>query len=397
MSDGSAGGPSDLERRMISLPVRRRVVERIDPRNTVVLLLAANLEKAVRHYGAYCNPLPEFRILDSEQGADAVAASARALSIRIGYAGRVWEYLNRQTCLYAPGGSYYGPTGTLQTYSAAVVLGLHEPCLVDREAAVVGRAEQWFDNLEPTIPVGYFEANREAAAASYAAMGDAESKEIYAASLRTRLTGNAGYLPHSEYPQYFHPLVSPEPGDVLIEGGILDGVTTLRFAEAIGQSGRIVAFEPLPESWPVLEERFAPYGNIVLERHGLWSRREKLHLMQDTGASRVRQEAGEGTAPCSLIDLDSYVEENGLTRCDMIKLDIEGAELDALKGSVRTLRTFRPKLAISVYHYPFEQFIDIVNFLANLNLGYTFFMGQHLPMIYQETVLYGRPSDSSRH
>ena len=73
-------------------------------------------------------------------------------------------------------------------------------------------------------------------------------------------------------------------------------------------------------------------------------------------------------------------------------MDIEGAELKALHGAESTLRKFRPKLAISVYH----QLVDIVEiprYLARLGLEYKFYLG-HYTIHLEETVLYAIPAGS---
>jgi hypothetical protein len=70
-------------------------------------------------------------------------------------------------------------------------------------------------------------------------------------------------------------------------------------------------------------------------------------------------------------------------------MDIEGAELAALQGAEESIRKYRPKLAISLYHAP-EDFDSIPRYLTGLHLDYAFYLGHHT--IYQnETVLYCVP------
>jgi hypothetical protein len=71
-------------------------------------------------------------------------------------------------------------------------------------------------------------------------------------------------------------------------------------------------------------------------------------------------------------------------------MDIEGAELPALRGAEATLRAFRPKLAIALYHR-LDDFIDIPAYLDGLGLGYAFFLG-HFTIHSEETVLFARPA-----
>ena len=223
-------------------------------------------------------------------------------------------------------------------------------------------------------------------------MADEASRDTYAGVLRARMTGISSYIPIADYPQYFHPEVVLQPGDVVIEGGIDDGRTTYQFSRCVGPQGRIIAFEPSPQALPFLKTQFASATNVTIEPQGLWSSRTTLPLSCNGGASSVTNLNGN-TIPCDFIDLDSYVRAHSLRRCDMIKMDIEGAEREALKGAIETIRCFKPKLAISVYHGPVTEFLKIIQLLASLNAGYTFYLGHHEPF-HNETVLYGCPPES---
>src|SRR5262249_4630772 len=149
----------------------------------------------------------------------------------------------------------------------------------------------------------------------YRAMADDASRTCFAAALRARLTGDARYLPISPYPQYFHPRVRPMERDILCEGGVEDGFTTLQFSKAVGESGRVLAFEPVGLFQKDLETRFEGHANIVLEMAGLWSHDTMLNIELAGGGSSVQAQPGLNTVPCRLLALDNYVG----ARIDMIK------------------------------------------------------------------------------
>ena len=90
------------------------------------------------------------------------------------------------------------------------------------------------------------------------------------------------------------------------------------------------------------------------------------------------------------ISIDDFVIERKLSRVDFIKMDIEGAELCALKGAERTIRAFKPKLAISLYHRDTD-FTEIPDHLNKLGLGYKFFL-DHFTVHGEETILFAAPS-----
>ena len=106
-------------------------------------------------------------------------------------------------------------------------------------------------------------------------------------------------------------------------------------------------------------------------------------LQAGTGAARHAIDAGarltDELRPCTLDSLE-------LPRVDFIKMDVEGAELMALRGGEAALRRHRPRLAISRYHRP-EDFFSIPIWLDSLGLGYRFYL-DHYTIHHEETVLY---------
>ena len=84
--------------------------------------------------------------------------------------------------------------------------------------------------------------------------------------------------------------------------------------------------------------------------------------------------------------IDDVVGKDNVT---FIKMDIEGSELEALRGASKTIQEHSPKLAISVYHKP-EDIIDIPLFISEINSGYKFYL-RHYTNWSVDTVLYAIP------
>ncbi len=95
----------------------------------------------------------------------------------------------------------------------------------------------------------------------------------------------------------------------------------------------------------------------------------------------------EGGEICQVETIDHYFQD---IHVDMIKMDIEGAEMKALFGGINIIRRDKPLLAISIYHYV-EDYYRIMQFLLkNAGGRYKYYIRQHA-LIYGETVLYAIP------
>ena len=82
------------------------------------------------------------------------------------------------------------------------------------------------------------------------------------------------------------------------------------------------------------------------------------------------------------VALDDFLSE----KPTLIKMDIEGFELDALKGAQNIIRSYKPKLAICIYHKP-EDIFEIIHYIRSLEPQYKFKVKHHSGCIW-ETVLY---------
>ena len=188
-----------------------------------------------------------------------------------------------------------------------------------------------------------------------AMLADEASRTTYAARIKAILTGDAGYLPLAAHGEYEHPRVRPRPGDIMIDGGVSDMVgAQVAFAESVGPEGRIHGFEPIPWMADAARAALAQWPWYRLHTAGLAEKRGEAFFASLRDSSHICAGAGggEGTVRCDLVSIDDVVREEGLDRVDCIKLDVEGGELDALRGAEATIRRFRPRLIICLYHKP---------------------------------------------
>jgi FkbM family methyltransferase len=177
-------------------------------------------------------------------------------------------------------------------------------------------------------------------------------------------------------------------GDVAIDAGGCWGDTALYFAR---NAERVFCFECMPSNIRIIEQNLRM--NTVLSpkikviRKALWSRPNEKLLFTDRGPGSRAGSDGPGVS-VETETLDHFVSANSIGRVDFLKMDIEGAELEALVGAVRTIRSDRPHLAISVYH-SLEDFACIPRWVDSLNLGYEFYL-DHFTIHQEETILFAK-------
>jgi FkbM family methyltransferase len=153
---------------------------------------------------------------------------------------------------------------------------------------------------------------------------------------------------------YDHPTVRVRPGDTVLDCGAHIG----GFAATALRAGArtVVAIEPEHSNLLAFRRNFQEElksGRVKLVEKGVWeaSGRLVLHLSKvgDSHSIVVKPE-GPGDQPMEVITIDALVESLKLTRVDFVKMDVEGAELQALRGARKTLQRLKPRLAISSYH-----------------------------------------------
>lgn len=183
-------------------------------------------------------------------------------------------------------------------------------------------------------------------------------------------------------------------GDFVIDAGGCWGDTALYFAHHCGPTGRVYSFEFLPENLAIykrnLEINPELQSRVELIENPIWSKAgEEMAVNANGPGTRLKPgEIGSGKMKFRTESIDHLLESGRISKVDFIKMDIEGAELPALKGAEKTIRLYKPKLAITVYH-SINDFWEIPMYLNSLNLGYRFYL-RHFTIHAEETVLFAQ-------
>ena len=148
-----------------------------------------------------------------------------------------------------------------------------------------------------------------------------------------------------------------KPGDVVLDCGANVGVYT-RTALSAGAK-LVVAIEPAPLPLECLRRNFAAEiqaGRVAIYPKGVWNKDDTLEMSVDPGlastAASVALDHGTKGVRVLLTTIDKLAAELKLERVDFIKMDIEGAEPQALEGAMATVTKFHPRMAISLEHRP---------------------------------------------
>lgn len=182
--------------------------------------------------------------------------------------------------------------------------------------------------------------------------------------------------------------IQPGKGDFVVDAGACLGDTSVVFGKAVGPEGKVFAFDPVENHLEVLEHniRQNPDCDIQAIPFGLSDKDVICPPIRLNGYS-------PGFNSCNKIvpirALDSLALEGVIQKVDFLKMDIEGAELSALRGAAGCIRKYRPRLAISLYHKPNDIF-DIPKYLNQEFPFYEMHIG-HYTIHNEETVLYCRP------
>jgi FkbM family methyltransferase len=191
----------------------------------------------------------------------------------------------------------------------------------------------------------------------------------------------------------------PQAGDVALDVGGCWGETAVWMAHHVGATGHVHCFEPSPQNLQLLvanlERNLALVPQITVHTAPLAAEPGRQVWMDDATAAGATTHEGD-TAPegrttvaARTDTVDALVARGELDRVDFIKVDVEGAELEVLRGAAHTLCTQRPRLALAAYHRP-DDLAVLPGYLASLGLEYRWYL-QCSTMTDVDSILFGVP------
>lgn len=185
--------------------------------------------------------------------------------------------------------------------------------------------------------------------------------------------------------QYFDKeFMKPQNNEIFVDAGAFDCDTAIQFISwCNGKYEKIYSFEPDEKNYELCKESIKKNDihQIELVNAGLSDINQTLSFSNEGSGGSCLVE--ESNYKVKVVSLDSFLQGKKAT---FIKMDIEGSELQALKGASETIKNFRPRLAISLYHKP-EDIVNIPMYIKSLDENYRFYI-RHYSNFGLETVLY---------
>lgn len=179
-------------------------------------------------------------------------------------------------------------------------------------------------------------------------------------------------------------------GDVVIDAGAFTGDYTIFAAKKVGSTGKIIAFEPDEKNRKILERNILHenLNNVIIIPKGLWNKNTILNFRSFDGlhsnlTTTINQgdQGNQGNVSIAVVKLDDELKKIGVKKIDVIKMDIEGAEIEAIQGCIKTLKKYNPFVIIASYHIVNgkETCIFLESFLKSKKLGLGFNVKSDFP------------------
>lgn len=187
---------------------------------------------------------------------------------------------------------------------------------------------------------------------------------------------------------YFNELTKGKREGAFLDCGSYDGETAIAYMAFIGEECRVFAFEPDKDNYQKLVDRTKNRPDFICLNKGCYSSEKVLSFASNSDMSSSLQEMGEDSVEVTTID-----KTVGDEKVAFIKMDVEGAELEALKGARRVIERDMPILAISAYHRQ-EDLITLIPYMSSLcngNVRYDLYLRHH-GVVQTELVIYAIPT-----
>ena len=246
--------------------------------------------------------------------------------------------------------------------------------------------------LAPDVPVAgnglftyeYCVENSEKIEKVYSLLEDEKSKEVFKNIINFKISGKIEYLNDITTPkaEIYQNIIKLTENETYVDLGAYNGDTVLEFLQETNYKfDKIIALEPDKKNFKKLQKNTEGVLNIETYNSAVWEFDTTLTFSNKAGRQSSLSASGIDTDARSV---DSIM---GSKPCTLIKMDVEGAEKQAIMGAKFSISNFSPKLMISLYHRN-EDLFELPLLINETNPNYKLFLRHQLYIPAWETNLY---------
>lgn len=233
----------------------------------------------------------------------------------------------------------------------------------------------------PTVPIAgtglfdldYLTENEKSLDEAFELLEDEVSKKTFIDVLNFKISGKTDFLfdCQSEKSEVYENILKLSKDESIVDLGAYDGDTIREFLSFTGgKFKRIFAFEPDEKNFKKLSAKTAGLERTELFNLGAWNKKETVLFEKKAG--RNSHESRNGV-PLHFDRVDSVL---GDTEISFLKMDVEGAEMNALDGASALIKKFKPKLYVCAYHRN-EDFFALPKKILSLRPDYKIYLRHH--------------------
>jgi FkbM family methyltransferase len=183
-----------------------------------------------------------------------------------------------------------------------------------------------------------------------------------------------------EVEEYF----TPKDGEIVVDVGAHIGHYTIISSKRVGQNGRVIAIEAHPDNFEILNRniKLNKLTNVIPLNYAVYSKQTKLKLylpVEESGFTIYntiminRAKTDEKFIEVNANTLDYLLQQNGIRDANWIKIDVEGAEFEVLKGAHNILSNSKD-IALLIEVHGLDNYTPVIEFLHSYNLNVEFEM-----------------------
>ena len=173
-----------------------------------------------------------------------------------------------------------------------------------------------------------------------------------------------------------------KPGMTVFDVGANVGAHTLTLARLVGESGKVIAFEPMP--WALLKLKrnieLNDFNNIIVEKKALADVKERKSAYFESSYPLIGNLPSTSGEVVDFITIDEYIKLNKINELDFMKIDTDGYEYKVIRGGEGSLKKFKPIIVIEFYRNTLRKYgtslDDLIELLAKI--GYSFYSEKDL-------------------